>query len=77
MKLKSRVINYKIDKKNIQYIRAKERGWDYAFEGIKNMGYMLVCLHLVSPMVYTLSSAARIMMLWIRLSSGFIPGFIS
>lgn len=31
-----------LDKKNIQYIRAKESGWDYCFEGIKNMGYNIM-----------------------------------
>ncbi len=31
-----------INKSEIQYIRAKERGWDYCFEGIKEMGYNII-----------------------------------
>ena len=30
------------NKRDIQYIRARERGGDYAFEGIKNMGYSIM-----------------------------------
>ncbi|MCR5727135.1 MAG: glycosyltransferase family 4 protein [Lachnospiraceae bacterium] len=29
-------------KDDIQYIRAKESGWDYCFEGIRNMGYNIM-----------------------------------
>ena len=34
--------NIEFDKSDIQYIRAKERGWDYCFEGIKEMGYNII-----------------------------------